>query len=279
MITENGSDHGLFLNGKSIITADPSGGDDTAQVQEMGESLAIALGTELKRVEFPCKSDSWNWGDVAAELVGLDVMVPEGGMITLMDTIVNEEDSPIDYRIKIEGNQYTGQVFFTMYEKTIDKLGKDAYENGLNGILEVRNGCPALSLGISPDQNIMHVISNACDQLAIVSETESPEWASLSFTGSSKEALVYKIDDGGLFSEMRVDIANEVFGSFDIEAACGEDLMVGDSSHWEIEDGRFVKGLHLVDNGGRETTGYFLISFAKDSTHIASVEAGLGLLP
>jgi hypothetical protein len=279
MITENGNDHGLFLNGKSIITADPSAGDDTAQVQTIGESLAGALGTELKLVHFPCKSDSWTWDDVSAELVGINVMEPEGGMITLMDTVVEDESSPIEYRIKVEGNQYTGQVFFTLYEKTIDKLGKQAYENGLNGILEVRNGCPALSLGISPDQNILHVISNACDQLAIVSETESPEWASLSFTGSSKEALVYKIDDDGLFSGLRSDIANEVFNDFNIEEACGEGLVVGDSSIWDIEDGRFVKSLHLVDSGEGEAVGYFKVDFSKDSTHILSAEAGLGLLP
>jgi hypothetical protein len=73
-ITANGSDVGLYLNRKQIITADPSIGEDTALVKSMASALAESFNVAL--VETVCAPyEDWIWEEV--EDIVINPYVPE----------------------------------------------------------------------------------------------------------------------------------------------------------------------------------------------------------
>jgi hypothetical protein len=69
-VCQNGSDRALFKDGKLILSADPSCGDDVDVVIEVGENLALIDSLPLSRYDyFP--SSGWCWDDIMGGLKGV----------------------------------------------------------------------------------------------------------------------------------------------------------------------------------------------------------------
>lgn len=62
-IVQNGSDRGVFVNGKLVLSADPSCGDDTSVVATLAETLTNVLNADLKEIDVPAHED-WTWNDI-----------------------------------------------------------------------------------------------------------------------------------------------------------------------------------------------------------------------
>jgi hypothetical protein len=65
--TTPSQDVGLFVNGKYIIAADPSCGDDATMVSDVAERLALAVGVESHVQDIPV-DENWNWDDIKERL-------------------------------------------------------------------------------------------------------------------------------------------------------------------------------------------------------------------
>lgn len=66
VITEQGTDEAIFMNGKLIVSADPDVGD-VFGVRQTGKALAEFFDLPLVRCEWPAHSD-WQWDEVAEDL-------------------------------------------------------------------------------------------------------------------------------------------------------------------------------------------------------------------
>ena len=62
-ITNHGSDVGFYLDGKLILCADPSCGDDTSTVRQVAAKTAQALEQELILTDYAPQED-WSWDDL-----------------------------------------------------------------------------------------------------------------------------------------------------------------------------------------------------------------------
>jgi hypothetical protein len=63
-IVQNGSDRGVFVNGKLVLSADPSCGEDVKVVSKLSSNLVVALGASFKKMDVSAAED-WTWDDVA----------------------------------------------------------------------------------------------------------------------------------------------------------------------------------------------------------------------
>lgn len=68
-IVQNGSDRGVFVNGKLVLSADPSCGEDVTCVSRLSESLALALEAGFKEMNV-CAKEDWTWDDIALLIPG-----------------------------------------------------------------------------------------------------------------------------------------------------------------------------------------------------------------
>lgn len=64
------------------------------------------------------------------------------------------------YRMVIEQFAGTNQVYFTVYPKHLDGVTRDIPRNGLSGLLEIRDGKPAMSFGLNDENLTIHVESD-----------------------------------------------------------------------------------------------------------------------
>lgn len=66
VVTDNGADEAIFMDGCLIVSAEPDFGDVLA-VRQTGKALAEFFGLRLVRCEWPAHSD-WQWDEVAHDL-------------------------------------------------------------------------------------------------------------------------------------------------------------------------------------------------------------------
>lgn len=62
-IVQNGSDRGVFVNEKLVLSADPSCGDDASVVATLAENLTNILNADLKEIDVHAHED-WTWDDI-----------------------------------------------------------------------------------------------------------------------------------------------------------------------------------------------------------------------
>lgn len=291
-ITQNGSDEAVVLNGNIILTADPSTSDSTADpsisdstanIHTVSQNLAEALGTPIKYINH-AGEDEWSWDGVLSHLIGEGV-INSGltGTTQLINTTIadwrlsdgyeREELAPEhqgDYTLNIEVSNNSKQVFFNVYNKSFDDHKSTIHPMGLSGLIEIRNGVPAMSIGISPDENIIHLLSNNSTELAVIKEIESdkPTWMPVDFASNKDNGLVFSVENEELLQEARLVLADEAFTNHDFG-----DIDVKDDSGWEVEDNSWVKVVFLECTDDRSSVKKeFKVLFTDNGTHIISAE-------
>lgn len=186
----------------------------------------------------------------------------------------DEWDGPVEhrdnYRFVIEQSPTTSQVYFKVYPKSLDALSNEVTLNGLSGVIEIRNGKPAISLGVNEDQLPIHVESDIYQGLHIHWDAITIEKKTLLYSfdhGMKFESSYFACDDGAWLMEARTEIADNVFADYDFEP-----LMVTDTDEWDIIDTDWSRTVYFDnEHGGDCIKGKFDVIFGENSTVVASI--------
>ncbi len=282
-ITNNGSDEAVVLNGNIICTADPTCSDSLELISAVANNLQSTLQTPLSYIEVSPDED-WQWEDVIQNLKTENKLISQTDNSTVvLDTVIKDwrlsesEDIshvPIkdrcEYALRIEKDMPAEKVWVSVYNKAFDNHGDAIYKSGLHCSIEIRDGVPALSVGISPDENVIHVLSNTSNELAVIPEQNDskPTWLPVDFIEAKHLGYCFPVDDYEVLMEARSELANECFGNFDF----GEKLVVDDSG-WEIDDSVWQKSVFFEDEqGSNPSNGKFELTFTENGTHIISAK-------
>jgi hypothetical protein len=278
-ITQNGSDLAILLNGEIILSADPSAGEDVGNVIDVATNISQCLQLpEAKVIDFSPK-ENWSWKDVIAQCIeDKSIVKVDDYSTTLLDTTIMDwrltnadcaadvsESDKCHYAFKIEKHMPAEKVWFSIYNKAFDRHGKQIHPIGLHGSIEIRDGCPSISMGISPDQNVIHVTSNTSNELAVVpdSQSDKPTWMRVDSGGSKDVGFCFRVNDFDVLMEARTVLANERFEKYDF----GERIVVDDDG-WEINDELWEKTVYFESAGhGDSIKGEFRLRF-NSGTHI-----------
>ncbi|GIC77204.1 hypothetical protein [Moritella sp. F3] len=181
-------------------------------------------------------------------------------------------DLPIDqqgkYTLDVSYAPESGQLYFAVYNASFDR--HDLSTTGLNGILEIRAGLPTISLGVHPDENVIHITSNTSNSLAVVPENSNDhgKWGPVDFVDRNFPGYVFESNDSEWFMETRTTLAHEALDGFDF----GDRIVEDTTQSWEIggaaglDSPVWKKDIELFN--GIETT--VEVIFNKDGTHITS---------
>lgn len=105
-----------------------------------------------------------------------------------------------EYRVVVERCVDSGKVSFQMYPRSLVDLGDESLYQGLFGVLEIRNGKPAMSFGLTADDIGLHVESDVNNGLYIHADdfdlVETRQFYSHSH-GCSFDATYYDFDCSG----------------------------------------------------------------------------------
>jgi hypothetical protein len=181
------------------------------------------------------------------------------------ESILN--NNKCSYSFNIEASTHTDTYYFSVYNESLDKVAGDASLTGLFGAIEIREGKPCISIGMSPDENDIHIISNNSTQLTVVPEKESGEryWEQVEFQNHSTKCLNFTIDTAHTLNEQRSFLAACAFGEYDFG-----DLIVSDDSSWDIDGTQWTKTVFFEDDDKPSIKGTFSLSFVPDSSYINS---------
>ena len=284
-ITSHGADESLLLNGNSIITCDPSCGEESEQVHAVAKNLSETLGLTIEYIEHAPKED-WSWDDVINTLKETNVIYTQHpGMTTLLNTTIKDwrlseghttqdlnPEHCGEFTLNIEKSNNSNQVYLSVYNKAFDNHPVKISPCGLHCILEIRDGIPALSVGIEPDNNIIHVLSNTSNELAIVKEDDNdyPVWKPVDFIDNKYNGLCFQYDNSDILTEARAILADEVFTNYDFG-----DRVVADDNGWDVDNAQWSKTIFFENpNDGASIKGHLTLDFKKDSAHIVQIEEG-----
>jgi hypothetical protein len=175
-----------------------------------------------------------------------------------------------NYALKLEMSNNSKQLWFSVYNKAFDRHPKDIHPSGLHGVLEIRDGLPALSVGIDPDANVIHIHSNTSNELAVVKEVESdkPTWKPIEFIDAKFTGLCFEVDDYETLMEARTLLAHDAFGGYDF----GDKVVVEDDG-WEVDDCHWIKTFYYENpNGGNSLKSRFELKFSHNGTVITDMK-------
>lgn len=81
------------------------------------------------------------------------------------------ENCKTEFTAKFEFDKNNGYIWFSVADENLKKAYGDSF--GMSGRIEIRNGAPSISLGMHPDENVVHVMSNGINQISIVPESNN----------------------------------------------------------------------------------------------------------
>lgn len=287
-INSNGSDSALFLGANLIISCDPSIGEDHQVLDTVAKNLSRSLSMDIVEITHSPLAD-WNWGYVTDELIKAGKLPQRdtAGSTTLLNTTIQDwriieqcstDDLPPEhlgsYSLVIEKINETNQIFLSVHDSKFNESTCNVPKFGLSTLIEIRNGLPTISVGISPDANIIDIVSNTSGKLAVVPtySKDRPRWSNINFSEggeieSSMFGICFENYDFGLLTEARGYIANDTFEQFDLDG-----FLVEDEQAWEVNDAKWTKAFSgRKDEGSDEIIEMtFFINYKKDGTHILS---------
>lgn len=174
------------------------------------------------------------------------------------------------YRFVIEQSPRTHHVYFKVYPTSLDQLSNEVSLNGLSGVIEIRNGKPAISLGINEDDLPVHVESDIYQGLYVHKDSSAKSSYKPYFSfdhGTCFESTYFECDDGSWLMEARSDIANKLFDSYNFG-----DLIVIDTGGWNIDDREWNQTVYFEnDTGGDSIKGHFELEFGDMSTVVTHI--------
>ncbi len=285
-ITKFGADSAVILNGKLIIIADPQIGDDADLSVRMADNLAQALGVEVENVEYAPNVIDWTWEGVIDALVNDNILVDANKERThLYKTIIQDwmlsdgydckdigVENCAEYVFTISRTGCSGAVEFSLQDKHYVELEStsDIIPQGLFGTIEIRDGVPAISLGLTPDSNTLHVISNGSSKMAVILENDDSdkEWMRVPFCSHKHRGLVITEREGAIELESaRMVIVEKLFSEYDFG-----DYTVEESNRWEIDGDVFKSKVFLRKEGDLSDTvmGELRVKFSPVGIHVVS---------
>ena len=174
------------------------------------------------------------------------------------------------YRFVLEQSPESNRVYFKVYPSVLDGLSDEVPLNGLSGVIEIRNGKPALSLGLSENQLCLSVESDIYQGLYIHTDSFVHKSSASYFSydhGCNFDSTYYKCEDGSFLMEARSDIADKLFDSHDFG-----DRVVVDSNGWDIFDREWKRTVYFENNtGGDSIKGLFELEFGDMSTVVTHI--------
>lgn len=174
------------------------------------------------------------------------------------------------YRFVIEQSPTSSHIFFTVYSKSYDDVCLSEPYNGLSGVIEIRNGRPAISIGLNADDLALHVESDIARGLYLHTDGNVRSYPKLFKSdshGRDFPAQYYECEVDGWLTCARNEVANHTFENYDMG-----DLMVTDTSGWSYTDGEWEKTVYFEHTNGSSLTGTFKIVFAEKSAIVCSAE-------
>lgn len=204
-----------------------------------------------------------------------DWSLSEDGVEAKLPIKITDPDVPItlpvnimgEYSLLVEIHKSTKQVFFGLHNSSLN-AHEDLLKTGLHGMIEIRDGFPAISVGITPDENILHITSNTSNKLTVIPETndDKPEWIDAPMNGGFHTGLCFNIDEYDSLAEHRKTLGDTVFESAVKESS-------GTAKDWEIDGDNWSKEfvfLELAPNGLERVTLH--LNFIPDTSFIKTEE-------
>ncbi|KZX73202.1 hypothetical protein A3715_15925 [Oleiphilus sp. HI0009] len=168
------------------------------------------------------------------------------------------------YRFVIEQSPNTQQVYFKLYPTSLDKSYNDLAQNGLSGMIEVRNGKPAISLGLEECSLPIHIESDVTNGLYLhtddINKTVKPYF---SFDhGMNFDAVYYSCGDNAWLREARSTIADHLFENHNFGKS-----IVSETGGWNIDDDTWSLTVYFENESEEGSTkGHYEVGFCSDST-------------
>lgn len=275
--TTDTSNHKIVvLNGNVIFRSTPGCTASAEEAIKIANNLKQTLNTPINFVK---ADDAWQ------ELTANSQEKVQANQTSIvLDTVIKDwrlsdpdsintvpEKDKCEYTLRIEKDLPAQKLWISIYNHAFDKLAIPFPKTGLHCSIEIRDGVPALSVGVSPDENVIHVLSNTSNELAVIPESNStkPSWLPVDFTANRHLGFCFPVDDYEVLTEARSDLANENFGRFDF----GQKIIT-DESEWESNDDIWEKSFtYEVENCDIKGKGQFVIEFSPNGTHIVKATA------
>jgi hypothetical protein len=180
---------------------------------------------------------------------------------------VNTFKDQCRYSFNIEAEKDKNAYYFSVYNQELDKVAHESSLSGLFGVIEIRNGKPVISIGITPDEFDMQISSNNSTQLSMLPDLSGGHlaWESVAVNKFERFALVLTVDDEQFLNEQRRSLASTAFGEYDFG-----NLIVDGDDNWEQEGALWKKTVYFQNGNNPTSKGEFSVDFEDSSSFILS---------
>jgi len=189
------------------------------------------------------------------------------------DLPANERDT---YILKVKQAEPETGVYFTLYSKQLEELNTTETLNGFSGLIEIRNGKPAISLGLNDNEHILHVMSDISHSLQVIPDSDTsnrPIHGSVTYNNMTVEGSVYPDGNTAWLENARLSIAENIFANRKFI----NNLHVEDDSRWKHEGGYWNKIVFFEnpDSSMPSIMGFLEVIFAPESAFVLDVSDGI----
>lgn len=261
-----------------------------ADVLGVAKNTATALSLPIFEVDMDVAElvhpSEWNWDDVVASLVASSkVPVSSSKQATqiihrdlIQDWLFSEGYSAEDigqknaatYVLTIERSRNSGQLWLSIVNEEIVKLGGEVSQLGMHAMIEIRDGVPAFSIGISPDENIIHVMSNNSTELAIIKELESdyPIWMPVEASDDKHNGLCFiEPENANELFNIRQVLLNNIIADYKFNER------VGEPSCWEqVNEDLYSTTVYFKTETDPLTNHDIQVHFQPNGAHVMNVD-------
>lgn len=240
---------------------------DTHEAPEPSRLIKAELTPELK----PGAATETAAPSLVSELLS-DREVRDWHLSEMSESEWNGPQSHRDtYRLKVEQTGNSGQLFFSLYPASLDRL-EDAPFNGLSGCIEIRNGRPAISLGLQPDDHPLHVESDIHTGLFVHNDDNChpvhSDFSSFDH-GAKFSGFYYDCAEKNWLADTRRQIAEVRIA----DALYNTD--VEERGSWEVHGDQWSQIVFCVDSeGGSSVSKLYRLDFHPDSTMVQEEDLG-----
>lgn len=173
------------------------------------------------------------------------------------------------YRCVVEISIPDNQIYFKVYPASLDQISTELTQNGISGLIEIRNGKPAISIGLHESELPIHIESDVMQGIYIHSDSGTSPNIKPLYSESHQHYFncqFYKCCNPDWLDMTRRELAELHYAAHDF----GENIPIDDSG-WETM-GDDMSRIVFFENpaGGDSLKGRFLIRFHNDSIQIKS---------
>lgn len=174
-------------------------------------------------------------------------------------------ESMCKYSLNIEANADRDAYYFSVYNESLEIVLSQTTPSGLFGVIEIRDGKPSISLGLTPDMDDLQVVSNNSTTLSVIPEeaVEKPTWQTVPINGHNYNGLVFTFDDNTYLNEQRKALADNIFSHYDFEQ-----YVVADDGSWSINANTWVKTVYFENGQLPSIASDFSLTFASNSAQV-----------